>query len=112
MSAVSTLIFTYAGTAAFFNLVAEMREPRLYTRALSACQVSVTAVYIVVGTLVYYFCGSYVETPAPGSAGPLIKKVAYGIALPGLMVSCVLLAHVRPQALPPFMTCNQLTKYV
>ncbi|KAF4461758.1 Transmembrane amino acid transporter [Fusarium albosuccineum] len=93
MSAISTLVFTYAGTPAFFNIVAEMRDPRLYTRALTVCQVSVTIVYIIVGIIVYYFCGSYVASPALGSAGPTIKKVGYGIALPGLMASAILLSH-------------------
>ncbi|KAJ3505167.1 hypothetical protein NM208_g16233 [Fusarium decemcellulare] len=94
MSAISTLVFTYAGTPAFFNIVAEMRDPRLYTRALTVCQVSVTIVYIIVGIIVYYFCGSYVASPALGSAGPTIKKVGYGIALPGLMASAILLSHL------------------
>lgn len=94
ISAVSTLIFTYAGTPAFFNIVAEMRDPRLYNRALYTCQITVTVVYIVVATVVYYYCGSYVSSPALGSAGPLMKKVGYGIALPGLLGSGVLLAHV------------------
>ncbi|KAH7141633.1 transmembrane amino acid transporter protein-domain-containing protein [Dactylonectria macrodidyma] len=94
ISAVSTLVFTYAGTPAFFNIVSEMRDPRLYTRALAVCQVTVTVVYIIVGTVVYYFCGSYVASPALGSAGPLMKKVGYGIALPGLFGSAILLSHL------------------
>lgn len=72
-----------------------MRDPAQYTRALTVCQVTVTVVYIIVGTIVYYYCGSYVASPALGSAGPLIKKVGYGIALPGLLGSAILLSHVR-----------------
>ncbi|CAG7974011.1 unnamed protein product [Penicillium salamii] len=94
ISAVSTLVFTYAGTPAFFNIVAEMRQPVMYNRALGVCQITVTAVYIIVGTIVYYFCGSYVASPALGSAGDTVKKVSYGIALPGLIVSCVLFIHL------------------
>lgn len=94
ISAVSTLVFTYAGTPAFFNIVAEMRQPLMYNRSLAICQTTVTLVYIIVGTIVYYFCGSYVASPALGSAGDTVKKVSYGIALPGLIVSCVLFIHV------------------
>lgn len=50
--------------------------------------------YLLVGIVVYYFCGSYVASPALGSAGPLLKKVCYGIALPGLLATTVLPAHV------------------
>ncbi|KAF4447200.1 amino acid transporter [Fusarium austroafricanum] len=94
VSACSTLVFTYAGTPAFFNIVSEMRDPKMYTRALTVCQVTVTVVYIIVATIIYYFCGSYVASPALGSAGPLIKKVGYGIALPGLLGSAILLSHL------------------
>jgi amino acid permease len=94
ISACSTLVFTYAGTPAFFNIVSEMRDPQLYTRSLTICQVTVTVVYIIVGTIMYYFCGSYVASPAIGSAGPLMKKIGYGLALPGLLGSAILLCHV------------------
>ncbi|KKK21029.1 hypothetical protein ARAM_002388 [Aspergillus rambellii] len=55
---------------------------------------TVTTIYIVIGVVVYYYCGSYVSSPALGSAGPKIKKAAYGIALPGLLVSAVLFLHL------------------
>lgn len=71
-----------------------MRDPRHYTRSLMVCQTVVTITYCIVGIVMYYYCGSYVATPAPGSAGPLVKKVAYGIALPGLFVSGIITAHV------------------
>ncbi|KAI9926583.1 hypothetical protein MW887_004351 [Aspergillus wentii] len=94
MTAISTICLTYAGTPAFFNIVAEMRDPRLFTRSLAVCQTTVTVIYIIAGTIVYYYCGSHVASPALGSAGLLIKKISYGIALPGLCVSAILLLHL------------------
>ncbi|CAG8307960.1 unnamed protein product [Penicillium salamii] len=94
MTAISTICLTYAGTPACFNIISEMRDPRYYNRALAICQTLVTVIYIVVGTVVYYYCGSHVASPALGSAGPVIKKVSYGFALPGLCVSAILLLHV------------------
>lgn len=44
--------------------------------------------------MVYFYCGSYVASPALGSAGVLLKKVCYGLALPGLCVSTLLFVHV------------------
>jgi cbb3-type cytochrome oxidase subunit 1 len=43
---------------------------------------------------VYGFVGQYVASPALGSAGAVMKRVCYGLALPGLLVSTVLYAHV------------------
>ncbi|OJJ01325.1 hypothetical protein ASPVEDRAFT_52279 [Aspergillus versicolor CBS 583.65] len=94
ITAVSSLIFAYCGTPAFFAIVSEMRDPRYYTRSLLFCQGSVTAIYIVIGTVIYYYCGSYVASPALGSAGVLVKKVAYGFSLPGLMVTTMLVVHL------------------
>lgn len=71
-----------------------MRDPRLYTRSLIACQTIVTATYIAIGVIVYYYVGSYVASPALGSAGPTMKRIAYGFALPGLAVSTTLVMHV------------------
>ncbi|KAJ5455837.1 uncharacterized protein N7458_004101 [Penicillium daleae] len=93
-SAISSLVFAYAGTPAFFSIVSEMRDPRQYTKALVVCQTVISFAYIVVGIVVYYYCGSYVSSPALGSAGPVVKKVAYGIALPGLLVTAILLTHI------------------
>jgi amino acid permease len=94
LGAITSLIFAYAGTPTFFSIASEMRDPKHYTKALMVCQGTITLAYIVVGVVVYYFCGSYVASPALGSAGPLIKRVAYGIALPGLLVTDLLLIHV------------------
>ncbi|KAF6831214.1 amino acid transporter [Colletotrichum plurivorum] len=93
-SALSTLVFAFAGTPAFFSIVSEMRDPRHYPRALFICQGVVTVTYIAIGVVVYYFCGSYVASPALGSAGVTMKKVCYGLALPGLIVTTTLVIHL------------------
>ncbi|KAJ5539515.1 hypothetical protein N7513_007847 [Penicillium frequentans] len=94
ISAVTTIVFAYAGTPAFFSIASEMRDPRHYNRSLMLCQSVVTVFYIVVGVVIYYYCGSYVSSPALGSAGPTVKKVSYGFALPGLIASTLLFVHI------------------
>lgn len=86
-----------------------MRRPEDYKKSLISCQVIVTTVYLVslvlefasfltctklVGCVVYHFVGIYIASPALGSAGPLMKRVCYGIALCGLLASCILNVHV------------------
>ncbi|KAJ5639070.1 amino acid transporter [Penicillium longicatenatum] len=94
VTAVSTIVFAYAGTPSFFSIVSEMRDPQLYSRSLFLCQSVVTGVYITIGCVVYYYCGSYVSQPALGSAGPTVKKISYGFALPGLIVTTMLVVHL------------------
>lgn len=97
---ISTFIFAYSGAPLFFPIACEMRDPRQYPKALWLCQAVVTATYVTIGVVVYYYCGSYVASPALGSAGRTIQMVAYGIALPGLFVSATLSTHVRPLSYP------------
>ena len=87
-------IYTDYLNIGFFPIAAEMRNPSTYTRSLLICQSFITGIYIAVGTVLYYYCGSHVASPALGSAGPLLKKIAYGIALPGLVASTVIVLHV------------------
>jgi amino acid permease len=94
VAAVSTLIFACSATSAYFAIVCEMRDPRDFSRSVITAQVISTIVYLIVAVVVYYFCGSAVASPALGSAGPLIKKIAYGLALPGLLVTTTICLHV------------------
>lgn len=95
VSAVSTLIFACSATPAYFSLAAEMRDPQYFTRALVVSQIGSTLLYLVVGVVVYYYCGTMVASPALGSAGTLIKKIAYGLSLPGLIATTTIVIHVR-----------------
>ncbi|KAL4766782.1 hypothetical protein BDW60DRAFT_221056 [Aspergillus nidulans var. acristatus] len=70
-----------------------MRDPSVYARCILICQAGVIAVYITVCIVVYYYCGSYVASPGLGSAGILIKKIPYGISLPGLVASTIIILH-------------------
>ncbi|KAF5254295.1 hypothetical protein FANTH_897 [Fusarium anthophilum] len=94
MAAISSHIFAYAGVPAYFPIIAEMREPEYYTSALIWSQSIMTAVYVVIGFVMYCFVGSEVASPALGSAGKIMKKVGFGFALPGLLVSAMIVTHL------------------
>lgn len=46
-SSLAALVFAFCGTPGFFGIISEMRDPRLYTRAVCICQSFLTAMYIV-----------------------------------------------------------------
>ena len=56
-ASISSIVFAYAGTQAFFNIISEMREPRHYTKAMVVCQSTMTAVYIAIGVVVVLLIG-------------------------------------------------------
>ncbi|CAG8938614.1 unnamed protein product [Penicillium salamii] len=94
MSAVSAIVFSLTGSPFFFAVVSEMRDPREYHKALYLCQGVVLCTFITISVVTYYYCGSYVASPALGSAGKTIKISAYAVALPGLCVSATLSVHM------------------
>ncbi|KAJ9110935.1 hypothetical protein QFC20_002701 [Naganishia adeliensis] len=94
MSAVAQLVTAFAGAPAFFSIAAEMRDVRLFNRSLLCAQTFMISLYLAIGVTVYYYSGQYVASPALGSAGVLLKRVAYGIALPALIVTSVIYAHL------------------
>lgn len=93
-SAVGTQVLSLCGTGSFFTIHSEMRDQKKYTKSLLMGQGFVVLNYIVIGSMVYGKVGRYVTSPALGSAGPLMKKIGYGIALPGLFFSCFFQAHL------------------
>ncbi|BGP40554.1 hypothetical protein JCM10449v2_004516 [Rhodotorula kratochvilovae] len=94
MSAVSSIFFAFTGTSSFLPIASEMRNPRDYPKAVFVGQSFVTAVYFIVALVVYLYAGQYVASPALGTAGALIKRVAFGIALPGIIFSAILFTHL------------------
>ncbi|KAJ5376131.1 hypothetical protein N7509_013017 [Penicillium cosmopolitanum] len=94
MGAVSSQLFAVGASGTFFSVSAEMKRPELFTRALICGQSFIVATCIIIASIVYGKVGQYLSSPALGSAGPLIKKIAYGIALPGLVVTAILWSHV------------------
>ncbi|CAG8267120.1 unnamed protein product [Penicillium olsonii] len=94
IAAASNLLFAFSGTPGFFSIVSEMRDPRQYASAMLVCQAGVTAVYAIVGCIIYYYCGTYVSSPALGSAGGTIKIISYAFAIPGLFVSMTIVTHI------------------
>jgi hypothetical protein len=83
----------------FFSVISEMRDPRQFNRSLFTCQSIVISTYITIGVVVYYFCGQYLSSPALGSAGLFLKKITYGVALPGLFASVILYTHLGAKLL-------------
>ena len=94
MVATVTIFVSSAGTSAFIPVIAEMKRPNEFRKALYLCMSFVTASYLAFALVVYAWCGQWIASPALGSAGGTVKKVAYGVGLIGLIVSACLYLHV------------------
>ncbi|CAI7579937.1 unnamed protein product [Penicillium discolor] len=93
-SAVTNIVFAYCAHVAFFGLIAEMEEPKDFPKALVMLQTFEIIFYTVAAVVIYYYVGQEVTSPALGSAGPILKKVAYGIAIPTIIGAGVVNGHI------------------
>jgi hypothetical protein len=99
MVATTTIFVSSAGTSAFIPVIAEMRRPSEFNKALYLCMFFVTASYLTFASVIYAWCGVYITAPALGSAGGTIKKVCYGVGLLGLLISGAFYCHVAAKYL-------------
>ena len=71
-----------AGHVCFFSFISEMKKPEDFPKALALLQVCNISVYIVSAVVIYRYGGKQVKSPALGSTGPIVSKIAYGLAIP------------------------------
>lgn len=76
------MLYCIAGHVAFFGFISEMKTPTEYPRTLYMLQGTNTTMYTVAAIVIYRYGGVDVASPALGSTGPVLSKVAYGIAIP------------------------------
>lgn len=50
--------------------------------------------YLIVAVVTYRYAGVDVASPALGSTSPMVRKIAYGIAIPTILVAGVINGHV------------------
>lgn len=99
MSGISTIIFAYGGLPAFIPILKEMKKPTDFNKSLLVGQGITIVFYIIAALIVYTYCGQYIASPVLGSAGTLIKKISYGIALSGLLIGAVVVVHLLAKSL-------------
>ncbi|KAL2211410.1 neutral amino acid permease [Sarocladium strictum] len=99
MTASATIFISSSGTSSFMPVIAEMKNPKDYNKALFTCMGVLNSAYLAFSLVVYRWCGAWVANPSLGSAGPVMKMAAYGVGLIGLVVSACVYLHVAAKYL-------------
>lgn len=92
--AVANIIFAYSGHVAFFTFISELRRPEEFPKALCLLQGCDVGMYVITAVVIYYYAGENVKSPALDSAGTVVRKAAYGVAVPTIVVAGVVNGHV------------------
>ncbi|EPS31441.1 hypothetical protein PDE_06396 [Penicillium oxalicum 114-2] len=85
--ALSNIIFAYSFALCQFSFMDEMHTPTDFPKSIVSLGLAEIFIYTVTGALVYAFVGQDVQSPALLSAGHLLSRVAFGIALPVIFIS-------------------------
>lgn len=90
----ANIFVSTSGAFMFLPVISEMRRPQEFRKACIVAGFGVGVLYLTFSLVIYRYCGTWLSAPAFGSAGPLFKKISYGIAMPGLVVGVGIYQHV------------------
>ncbi|KAL4863819.1 hypothetical protein BDV12DRAFT_189415 [Aspergillus spectabilis] len=99
VSAAITMFVSSAATSAFLPVMAEMKQPKDYDKAVYHCMGFVTASYLAFTLVMYYWCGQWIASPSLGSAEKLFRSLGSWLACTS---SCSILAFILASAIPIF----------
>ena len=94
ITASANIFISGSGSSMYLPVISEMKKPPDYRKAAISAGILVGVMYLTFSLVIYRYCGMWLATPAFGSAGPLFKKISYGIALPGLVIGVGIYQHV------------------
>lgn len=93
-NSISNIVFAYGGHVAWIAFISELRDPKEFPKALCLLQVVDITLYFITALVIYRYAGKDVASPALSSNRPIVRKVAWGIALPTIIIAGVIFAHV------------------
>ncbi|KND91839.1 N amino acid transport system protein [Tolypocladium ophioglossoides CBS 100239] len=85
--ALTNIVFAYSFSMCQFSFMDEMHTPKDYVKSIWALGIIEIGLYTLTGALVYAFVGAGVQSPSLLSAGNLVSKIAFGVALPVIFIS-------------------------
>jgi hypothetical protein len=86
VNALLNVAFAFAGNQSFLNVMAEMRDAsKDFPPALFMQKSFEVVIYVIVACVIYGLAGDAVTSPALGSAAEIPAKIAYGILIPSVL---------------------------
>ncbi|KAJ5107848.1 hypothetical protein N7456_004523 [Penicillium angulare] len=85
--ATNNIVFAYSFAGCLPSFMEDMHTPEDYTKAMRWLGGVQIIIYTLTGSIIYAFVGQGVQSPALLSAGPLLSRVVFGIALPVIFIS-------------------------
>jgi hypothetical protein len=110
--AITNIVFAYSFALCQFSFMDEMHTPKDFNKSILTLGIFEIALYTLTGSLIYAFVGPDVMSPALLSAGPLISKVAFGVAIPVIFISGSINTTVVARYIHGRVYKNSVIRYV
>lgn len=110
--ALGNIVFAYSFAVCQFSFMDEMHTPQDYVKSVWALGIIEIIIYTVTGALVYVFVGVDVQSPALLSAGTLLSKIAFGVALPVIFISGSINTTVVARYIHSRVYKNSITRFI
>lgn len=85
--AIANITFAYSFAMCQFSFMDEMHTPKDYIKSVLVLSILEIIIYTVTGATIYAFVGQDVKSPALLSAGHVLSRVTFGVALPVIFIS-------------------------
>ncbi|OOG00214.1 hypothetical protein ASPCADRAFT_139477 [Aspergillus carbonarius ITEM 5010] len=85
--ATNNIVFAFSFAGCLPSFMEDMHTPGDYVKTLWWLGGIQIVIYTLTGSIIYAFVGQAVQSPALLSAGPVISRVVFGIALPVIFIS-------------------------
>lgn len=112
MVAVNNIVFAYSFAPVLPSFMSEMHSPKDYVKSIYTLGIFETCLYTIIGSVIYAFVGQDVQSPALLSAGPLISRIAFGVALPVIFISGSINVSVLARYLHGYVFRHSVLRYV
>lgn len=110
--AVLNIVFAYSFTLCQVSFMDEMHTPADFSKSIWALGTIQITLYSLTGALIYAFVGMEVQSPALLSAGKLISRVAFGVAIPVIFISGAILVVTAGRLIHGRVYADSITRYV
>jgi len=110
--AICNIVFAYSFALCQFSFMDEMHTPADFTKSIMTLGGIEIVIYTLTGAIIYSFVGVDVQAPALLSAGPLISKIAFGVALPVIFISGSINTVVVGRYIEERLFKNSVIRYV
>jgi hypothetical protein len=110
--ALGNIVFAYSFAVCQFSFMDEMHAPKDFVKSVWALGIIEIIIYTLTGALIYVFVGADVQSPALLSAGPLLSKVAFGVALPVIFISGSINTTVLARYIHGRVYKNSINRYI